>query len=429
MTGHLSPAAARRAFLLLTGTRWFPVGLVVGILMLLPLERGLTAGQAVTALGVIGLVVFALELPTSGFADAFGRKPVLVAAGLFNLASAAVFLLAETFWQFVVASVLMGVYRALDSGPLEAWYVDTVHLTDPDAEVDDAMAAHGIVTGIGIATGALISGWLVWWHPWTSASALLLPFLIWAALGVLHLLAVVVLMKEPRGDLGSRAVTRAMESVRTAPAVVRDGVGLVRRNAALRGVVLVTAFMAVAMVVFESFTPVRLADLLGDEAAAGIWMGPVAAAGWAAFAAGSALAGRLSRRLGAARTAMAAHTVTAVGALTMGLVAGPELLVVAHLVTYGLFGGAAPVHRVLLHREAVARNRATVLSVDSMAGFAAFGLGAPLLGLLADAAGLQTAMVTAGGIAVLGAVFYLPALRAERSRHPAEPPVAPVPQA
>ena len=88
MTDHLSPAAARRAFLLLTATRWFPLGLVVGILMLLPLERGLTAGQTVTALGLMGLVVFALELPTSGFADAFGRRPVLVAAGLVNLASA-----------------------------------------------------------------------------------------------------------------------------------------------------------------------------------------------------------------------------------------------------------------------------------------------------------------------------------------------------
>lgn len=429
MTGHLSPAAARRAFLLLTGTRWFPVGLVVGIMMLLPLERGLTAGQTVTALGLMGLVVFALELPTSGFADAFGRRPVLVLAGVVNLASAAVFLIAESFWTFTVAAVLMGVYRALDSGPLEAWFVDTLHLTEPDADVEGPMAAHGTVTGLAMAAGALLSGGLVWWHPWQAESALLLPFLIWAALGVVHLVALLVLMREPVTHVDTRGVRRALASARTAPAVVGSGLGLLRSNPALRGAVLVTVFTSVAMVVFESFQPVRLAEILDSETRAGVWMGPVAAAGWGAFAAGSAAVGRVSRRWGVARTAILAHTLVALGAITMGLMTGAAGLVAAYLLTYGLFGGSGPVHQTLLHREALATNRATVLSIDSMAAFAAFGVGAPLLGGLADAAGLQVAMVTAGAFAVVGAVFYLPALRAERSRRPAEPAVAPVPQA
>jgi hypothetical protein len=49
-------------------------------------------------------------------------------------------------------------------------------------------------------------------------------------------------------------------------------------------------------------------------------------------------------------------------------------------------------------------------------GFAAFSIAAPLLGVLADVVSTQTAMVTAGAFSVLGAVFYLPALRAERER-------------
>lgn len=428
MTGHLSPAAARRAFLLLTATRWFPVGLVVGILMLLPLERGLTAGQTVTALGVSGLVVFALELPTSGFADAFGRKPVLVTAGVFNLASATVLLLAESFWGFVVAAVLMGVYRALDSGPLEAWFVDTLHLSEPDADVEGPMAAHGTVTGLAMAAGALISGGLVWWHPWQSESALLLPFVIYAGLGLVHLAAVLLLMREPVTHVDTRGVRRALASARTSPAVVRSGLALLRDNTALRGTVLVTVFTSVAMVVFESFQPVRLAEILDSEKQAGVLMGPVAAVGWAAFAVGSTLVGRLSRRWGVTRTAILAHTLVALGAVAMGLMAGAVGLVAAYLVTYGLFGGSGPVHQTLLHREATASNRATVLSIDSMAGFAAFGLGAPLLGGLADVAGLQVAMVTAGAFAALGAVFYRPALRAERSRRPSRRVETPVVQ-
>ena len=59
----------------------------------------------------------------------------------------------------------MGVFRALDSGPLEAWFVDTVHATTPGADVDRSLAAEGTVLGASIAVGALISGGLVYWNP------------------------------------------------------------------------------------------------------------------------------------------------------------------------------------------------------------------------------------------------------------------------
>ena len=41
----VSAVAARRRLLLLTTTRWLPVGLVFGLTTLLPLERGLTVPE------------------------------------------------------------------------------------------------------------------------------------------------------------------------------------------------------------------------------------------------------------------------------------------------------------------------------------------------------------------------------------------------
>ena len=72
-------------------------------------------------------------------------------------------------------------------------------------------------------------------------------------------------------------------------------------------------------------------------------------------------------------------------------------------------------HSALLHREAEARNRATVLSMNSMMAFAAFSIASPLLGVLAQNASNQVAMVSAGAFSVLGALCYLPALRREQS--------------
>lgn len=148
-------------------------------------------------------------------------------------------------------------------------------------------------------------------------------------------------------------------------------------------------------------------------------MGPVASVGWGVFALGAALAGLTSGRIGVARTAILARVLNGLCAVVMGLVAGPAALIAAYLLTYSLHGSAGPMHATLLHREAEARNRATVLSMNSMLAFGAFTVIAPLLGWLAAGASTQVAMVAAGAFSVLGAVLYLPALRAERARRPA----------
>ena len=106
-----------------------------------------------------------LELPTGGFADAMGRRPVLVAAAAVNLVAGAVLILGTSFWTFAIGAALQGVFRALDSGPLEAWYVDTVHATEPEADVDQTLSAEGTVMGASMATGAVISGGLIAWDP------------------------------------------------------------------------------------------------------------------------------------------------------------------------------------------------------------------------------------------------------------------------
>ncbi|QZY28280.1 MFS transporter [Nocardioides coralli] len=416
MSDVLPPAAARRVFLLLTLTRWFPVGLVASLITLLLLERGLTISQALLAISLQGFVVLALELPTGSLADALGRRPVLITAAVVNVASAVVIVVADDLWLFAVGAALMGVFRALDSGPLEAWYVDTVHATEPGADVDGTLAAQGMVLGVAIAVGSALAGALVWWDPLPFGSALLLPFVAWTVLNVVHLVVVVALMHEPRTQPGRRGARQAWASARQAPEVVRDGLRLLARNRVLRALVLVEVFWSTGMVVFETFQPVRLAELVGGEERAGALMGPIGAVGWGVFALGSALAGLLSGRWGVARTAILARALNGVGAVVMGVVAGPVALVAAYLVTYGLHGAAGPVHASLLHREAEAANRATVLSMNSMLAMGTFAVVAPLLGFLAQGTSTQVAMVSAGAFSILGAALYLPALRAERER-------------
>ncbi|MFD7309498.1 MFS transporter [Promicromonospora sp. NPDC059942] len=411
----LTPHRARQVFLLLTLTRWFPVGLVVTVTTLLPIERGLSVPQALTALSVGGFVVFALELPTAGLADSLGRRPMLVAAAVLQVAAAAVFLTAQSFWAFALAAAVTGIFRALDSGPLEAWFVDTVHATEPGADVDRPLAAQGTVMGVVIAAGALVSGALVWWHPVAAWSALVLPYAVYAVLAVVHLVAVVVLVREvPRTTGGTGVGSRLLDSARQAPGVVRDGLRLARDNRVLRWLLIVEVFWSVGMVIFETFQPIRLSELLGGTQAGAAVSGPAAAAGWAVFAGGAALTGLATPRLGVARTAIIARVLNGLGTVWMGLALGPVGLIAAYLVTYGLHGACGPAYQALLHREAESRNRTTVLSMASMLSFAAYSLGAPALGWTAGLLSTQAAMVIGGVFSTLGALCFLPALRRER---------------
>lgn len=415
----LSPAEARRIFLTLTVLRWLPIGFVISLLTLMPLERGLSIAEVTTLSAVTAAFVFALELPTSGIADALGRKPVLVAAACVQILMAAAYLLAHSFWVFVLGAALGGVFRALDSGPLEAWYVDTLQEHHPDADPSGTLAAEGTALGAAIAAGAMLQGLLTWWHPFAGHSALLLPMALWGLGTVVYLFGLLLLLREPRTRTRSPKPAQAAAQLRRVPGVIRDGLTLLTHNKILLCLVLVEVFWGTAMTGFESLTPIRLSEMLGGEDRAGAVMGPVAAGGWIIFAAGAALAGLLSRRIGVVRTAMVSRIFNGVFVVGMGLMTGPVGLIVAYCAAYTMHGTANPPHATLLHREARPENRATVLSMNSMTMFGASMLLAPALGLLAEHTSTATALIVAGAFSILGFALYLPARHAETARLPA----------
>ncbi|WP_298801336.1 MFS transporter [uncultured Pseudokineococcus sp.] len=436
----LGADAARRRYVALTALRWFPTGLLVPVLVLLAVDRGLSLAEVGLVAAAQGVVVLLLELPTGGLADALGRRPLLVVAGLVGTAALAVLLVAGSPAGYAAAFALMGVWRALDSGPLQSWYVDAALAADTDPRgagsgpggapggaqerVEAGVARGAVALNASVGAGALVSGGLVAAAPalgWPGAP-LALPVAVALVVSAAGVLAVALLVREPPrradGARGRRALTGA---VRDVPRTVVGGLRVARRSRVLVALLAVEACWGFGMVAFETLTPPRLAEVLAGSVAAGTeragqLMGPVSAAGWLAAAVGATAAAGLARRFGTAVVAGALRVVQGATVVGLALLAGPVGVVTAYLACYAVHGASNPLHAALLHRQATRENRTVVLSMNSMVAQPAAALGAVVLGALADGASLGAAMLVGAVVLALAAPLYLPARRQERER-------------
>ncbi len=409
----MTAASATRRFLLLRALRWFPVGLLIPVLVLLLQERGLSLTEIGLVTGAQGLTVFLLELPTGGLADALGRRPVLLAATALQLVVTVLLAVTTSLPLLLVVFALEGVYRALESGPLDAWFVDALADADAAHRMTQGLSWGGAVTSAAVAAGALLAGVVVAANPLGVVAPLAAPLVLAAAVRLIELGAIALLVTEVRERRGPQALRASVGQI---PTVVRAAVGTVTGSSVLLALVGVEALWSVGMTAFETFLPVKLGEVVpGGAEQAGAMLGPAAAAAWVAAAAGAAAAPLLGRRIGLAASGAALKILQGATILAMGLLGGPAGVLTAYLGCYALHGAANPVHQALLHQRVRSAERTTVLSLSSMAGQPAYALAGVLLGAVADRATVSLAIVLGGTALAAAAALYLPAWRDQRA--------------
>lgn len=420
----ITTRSARNRLLSLTALRWLPVGITVGVFVLLPLERGLTVAQIGSILAVQGFVVLGLELPFGAFSDRIGRRPLLIFGGLVAAASAVLMLSAHSYAVFAIALLLQGIFRAADSGALESWFVDTVHKANPHAKVAKPLADAGTVLGFSIAGGSLLGGLLITWHPLRQWSAFTMPMLVSIALYLCYTTLVLLMVPKERVAASSPEghTSAALHALRTTPTAIVQGFRLLSRSSVLFGLILVEVFWSVAMIAFETLTPLHLEEITGSEQSAAAIFSPASAAAWAIFALGSLLAGWASRTTSVTWLAILSRLLNGAFVVAMGLASGVVGVLVAFGLVYLTHGSAGPMHAALLHRQADSSTRATILALNSMIAGGAYSIGLLLLTALADSSSTGLATVVAGAFSLLGALCYIPALRQERQQKSATAP-------
>ena len=416
-------------FAWLTALRWFPIGLYVPVAVLLMQARGLDLATIGGLYAIYGVVTVALELPTGGLADALGRRTVLVAASIATASGLAIGAIAQDFGGFAIAMIVGAVGRALGSGPLEAWFVDAAGATEPEpagvvgaggsvrAGLSRAASAEALALGAGSIVGGLLPGLvggLVPAVPATGHAVLLslsVPSLLGALGMVVHGIAVISLVHEaPRAG---HTPARSGGLLGDIPATVRRGLGLGLGDRVLRRLLLRAGLLGVVLSGVELLAPGTFAALLGGEQRATGAYGVLGAMAFGASAAGAWLAPLLAGRLGgSSRTAGVMSGVAAPAAV---LVAAPVLALagLGYVAIYLLLGVVGPLTSELLHGRVASAERATMVSVESLA-LQAGGVVANLgLGVLAVATSPALGFGVVGA-ALIGSALLLISVPSDR---------------
>ena len=399
----LSMPSLRRRFQLLLVLRWVPSGLFVTVFVLLMRDRGLSLAQIGVATATQGLVMLALELPSGGFADAVGRRVTLVIAGVLAVAATGLLVVADSVGVLAVVFAVQGVARALDSGPLQSWFVDASLENDPNTSIERDLSRADVVICASIGGGAILASAIVT-VDLGGIDPLVLPILASLVVQTVSLVAVLTLMTERRRTAGWKAGVRAVGEV---PAVIHGALRVIRASRLLGALVAAELCWGAGMIAFETFFPPRLAELTAgfDEAASAV--GPIITVAWILSALGAACAPTMMAWLGAGPAAFVLRLGQGAAVVGMGIAAGPVGLIVGYLTAYWTHGGSGPVHYSMVHRLVDADHRTTVVSANSLAAQAGAALSGIALGVLADATSIAAAMIVAGAVLIVAAPLYL----------------------
>jgi MFS family permease len=372
--------------------------LIWGINTIFLLDAGLNNAEAfaANAFFTAGMVLF--EVPTGIVADTIGRRMSYL-LGTVTLSGASLLYvmlwqIEGPFWAWALISILLGLGFTFFSGAIEAWLVDALAATGFTGELEAVFGRGQVFTGIAMLTGSVAGGYLA------DIFSLGVPFVL---RGVVLMVMFVVAFRLMH-DVGFTPEKggRLRGEVRK---IAADSIDYGWRVPAIKWLMVEALFTGgVGIYGFYALQPYLL-ELYGDPHAYQI-AGLAAAIVAASQIAGGFAAPRIRRRFQRRTSALIATAGSSVVALGLIGVVQSFWPVIGLIVVWGLmFAASMPIRQAYINGMIPSKQRATILSFDSMASSSGGVWTQPLLGRAADVWGYPSSYVIAAGISMIGIPF------------------------
>jgi MFS family permease len=393
-----TPRSIQRTYLLLMLGNTLAASLIWGINTIFLLDAGLSNLEAfaANAFFTAGMVLF--EVPTGIVADTVGRRASYLLGTVTLTGSTLIYVL---LWQveaplslWAVSSLLIGLGFTFFSGAVEAWLVDALTATGYTGALEDVFGRGQVVTGVGMLTGSVAGGFIA------QQVSLGAPFVLRAVI-LSGMFAVAFWLMHDIGftpDEGGRPLA---EMRKIASASIDYG----WRVPAVKWLMVEALFAGgVGIYGFYALQPYLL-ELYGDPEAYQV------AGLAAAIVAGAQILGGVAapwiRRCFHRRTSalIAIAGLSSLSLLLMGTVESFWPVIGLTVVWSLLFAASMPIRQTYLNGLIPSRQRATILSFDSMMASSGGVWAQPVLGRAADAWGYAPSYLMSAGISALALPF------------------------
>ncbi|MGZ5320797.1 MAG: MFS transporter [Solirubrobacterales bacterium] len=393
-----TPDSVKRVYYMLLLGNTLAASFIWGINTIFLLDAGLSNFEAfaANAFFTAGMLVF--EVPTGIVADTVGRRAsyLLGTVTLTVTTLLYVFLwqIEAPFWAWAVVSMLLGLGFTFFSGAVEAWLVDALQATGFTGELEAVFGRGQVVSGAAMLTGSVAGGYIA------QVTNLGVPFVL-RALVLAGMFVVAFALMHDIGFKPERGKGIATEMRSIASASIEYG----WRVPAVKWLMVSSIFLGgVGIYAFYALQPYLL-ELYGDPDAYQI-AGLVAAIVAGAQILGGFAAPRI-RRLFRRRTSALILTAAASTA-TLALIGVFESFwaVLALIVVWALlFAATLPIRQAYLNGMIPSRQRATIISFDSLMNSSGGVWAQPVLGRAADVWGYAPSYLLGAGISALAIPF------------------------
>jgi MFS family permease len=393
-----TPRSIQRTYLLLLLGNTLAASLIWGINTIFLLDAGLNNLEAfaANAFFTAGMVIF--EVPTGIVADTIGRRTSYL-LGTLTLSGASLLYVGlwqieASFWLWAIVSLLLGLGFTFFSGAVEAWLVDALTSTGFTGPMETVFGRGQIVTGVGMLSGSVAGGFIA------QQLSLGVPFVLRSLILIVMFVAAFRLMHDV-GFTPEKGGRPLAEMRKIASASIDYG----WRVPAVKWLMVEALFTGgVGIYAFYALQPYLL-ELYGDPTAyqiAGLAAAIVAGAQILGGVAAPRIRGLFERRT-SALIVMAGLSV-----VTLGLVGLIESFwaVIGLTTVWGLlFAATMPIRQTYINGLIPSRQRATILSFDSMMASSGGVWTQPILGKAADVWGYAPSYLISAGISAFAVPF------------------------
>ena len=396
----------QRTYLLLMLGNTLAASLIWGINTIFLLDAGLSNLEAfaVNAFFTGGMVIF--EVPTGIVADTIGRRTSYLLGTLTLSGSSLLYVLLwqieAPFWEWAIVSLLLGLGFTFFSGAVEAWLVDALTATGYDGRLETVFGRGQIVTGAGMLAGSVAGGFIA------QQVSLGAPFVIRGAI-LLVMFAVAFRLMHDVGFTPEERGQPLTEMRKIASASIEYG----WRVPAVKWLMIEALFTGgVGIYAFYALQPYLL-ELYGDPQAYEV------AGLAAAIVAGAQILGGMAApriRAGFHRRTSALMLTAALSVITLALIGTVKSFwpVIGLTTVWGLlFAATMPIRQTYINGMIPSRQRATILSFDSMMASTGGVWAQPVLGRVADSSGYAASYLVSAGISA----FALPFIALSRNQN------------